>query len=177
MSNQTILWGMLLAPWLTLIFMPGKDVKRFMPVGLLTAVTSAIIYESGITLMFWGAGETLFPLKQTSTFIYGALPAFAMWIFKYTYGRFWTYVVTNAIFDIGFAYILLPWLVSRGIMSSVNSHTVYLINIGHEMVLYGYQMWQDDPCLKYTRAGFKKNPQPVAAKPLPEDEQNPRNGK
>lgn len=173
MSNQMILWGMLIAPWLTLVFMPKEDIKRFMPVALLTALTSAIIAESGITLNLWGTAETLYPLNQMQPFSFGAIPAFTMWIFKFTYGRFWLYIVTNAIVDLVFAYLLMPWLVIRGVMSFLSSSfTVYLINFGHEMVLYGYQMWQDEAFVQSDRTSFCRTLQPIVAKPLPEDEEN-----
>lgn len=107
MSNQAILWSMLILPWLTLFLMKKEDIKRFMPVALFTAVTQAIIVEVGITLGFLGGGrETLFPLNQMPTFTYGAISVFTMWIFKFTYERFGLYIAVNAIIDYGFAYII-----------------------------------------------------------------------
>ena len=145
MNNQLIQWAMLIVPWLTLFLMKREDIKRYMPVGLFAALTGAIIGEFGSTLQFWGIGETVFPFKHTPLFAYGAIPVAAMWVFKFTYGRFWTFVVTNAILDIGFAYVVFPWLVSIGVFSFLRSSlVVYLINWGHQMILYGYQMWQDD---------------------------------
>ncbi|WP_371370982.1 hypothetical protein [Sporomusa aerivorans] len=173
MSNQVILWAMLL-PWLTLFFMDREDIKRFMPMALLTAVTGAIIVEAGITLQLWGVRETLYPLNQIPPYIYGAVPAFTIWIFKLTYGRFGLYVATNAVVDLGFAYIVLPWLVTRGIFEFLSSSLlVYLINIGHEFALYGYQMWQEGIFTRSEKSTYAANLQPVAAKPLPpEDDSN-----
>jgi hypothetical protein len=34
-TNQVMLWGMLIVPLLTLFFMPREDLKRFMPVAFL----------------------------------------------------------------------------------------------------------------------------------------------
>ncbi|MDD4766077.1 MAG: hypothetical protein PHF87_00640 [Desulfotomaculaceae bacterium] len=50
MNNQLILWSMMLLPWLTLFLMKRDDLKRFMPVGLLGAITSMIAAEAGISL-------------------------------------------------------------------------------------------------------------------------------
>lgn len=171
MSNQALQWSMLILPWLTLFFMKKEAVKRYMPVALLTAVTGAIIVESGITLGLWSVTETLFPLNQIPVYIYGAIPAFTMWIFRFTYGRFWLYVATNAIVDIGFAYMILPWLVNRGILGFLgSSFQVYLINIGHELLLYGYQLWQDDAFARSERPVYHPALQPAAAKPLTENQ-------
>ena len=169
MNSHTLQWLLLIVPWLTLLFMKKDDVKRFMPVGLLTALSSAIIGEIGSTLQFWRIGETVFPFSHTATFSYGAVPVAAMWVFKFTYERFWLYVATNAILDAGFAYMIFPWLVSVGILSFVrSSFIVYAINWGHQMILYGYQMWQDDIFTQKTTAGTMGiHVQPATAKPLP----------
>ncbi len=173
MSNQIILWSMIILPVLTLFFMKKKDIKRYTPVGLLTAVTGSIIVESGTTLQFWAVKETLFPLNQIPPYIYMTIPIFTMWIFKFTYGRIWLYVATNAVLDIGFAYAILPWLVHIGIFQFLSSSLlVYLINIAHEFVLYGYQMWQDDIFALSEKPAVSSMIQPAIAKPLYETEGN-----
>lgn len=173
MSNQIIQWSMLLLPWLTLLLMNREDVKRFAPVGVLSALTGAIIGEIGGTLHFWGIGESVFPFSHSATFAYGAIPVTSMWVFKFTYGRFWLYLITNAILDLGFAYIILPWFVSIGILSFLRSSlNVYIINWGHQILLYGYQIWQEGIFVKNEKASRYSNLKPAAAKPLPQSEDN-----
>jgi hypothetical protein len=165
---------MIIIPVLTLFFMKKEDIKRFAPVALLTAVTGAIIVESGTTLHLWEVKETLFPLNQIPPYIYAAIPIFTMWIFKFTYGRLWLYVLTNAIIDIGFAYVILPWLVRIGIFAFISSSLqIYLINIVHEFVLYGYQMWQDDIFAHSEKTSLSTMLQPAASKPVHEIDNNP----
>lgn len=167
MSNQVILWGMLIFPLLTIFFMKLENIKRFMPVALFTVVTQAIIIESGITLGFWGIRETLFPLNQMPIFTYGAIPAFTMWIFKFTYERFGLYIATNAIIDFGYAYVIIPWLVARGIGDLFRSSLlVFSISIIHAAVLYGYQIWQEGIFALHEKASSSTSLQPAAAKPL-----------
>ncbi len=174
MSNTVILWSMIIVPILSLFFMKKADIKRFAPVALLTAATGAIIVESGITLRLWAVKETLFPLNQMPPYIYAAIPIFTMWIFKFTYGRIWLYVITNAIIDVGFAFVILPWLVRIGIFEFLSSSLlVYLINIVHEFILYGYQMWQDNILVQADKPARLLMPQPAAAKPCPEEDNNP----
>jgi hypothetical protein len=170
MNNQIILWSMIILPVFTLLFIKKDDIKRYTPVALLTAVTGSIIVESGTTLELWAVKETLFPLNQIPPYIYTSIPIFTMWIFKFTYGRLWLYVVTNAVVDIGFAYVILPWLVRIGIFEFISSPLlVYLINITHEFLLYYYQIWQDDIfVLSRHRNSFMS--QPLLAKPLYENE-------
>lgn len=171
MNNQIIFWSLLIPPWLTLFFMKKEDMKRFMPVALFAIITDAVIVEIGVTMGFWGIRETLFPLNQMQTFTYGLVPVTALWIFKYTYGRFWVYIVTNAIIDIVFAYVLIPWLIIRGIGDFLNSSFfLYIINIVHAVALYGYQVWQDGMSVQSPKPGFSPKLQPASAKPLPESQ-------
>lgn len=140
MSNQLILFLFLIIPLLTILLMKKQDIKRFMPVTLFTAFTSGIIYQIGIIAGVWYFREIAFPFVM-----YGFLPAVAAWIFRFTYGRFWLYILTNAIIDIGFAFILFPWFDRRGILGigPWTSIIVYLINFVHASILYIYQIWQE----------------------------------
>lgn len=173
MSKQFILWSMIVFPLFTLFFMKKEDRKRYAPVALLTAATGSIISEAGITLKLWATKETLFPLNQIPPYIYISIPVFTMWIFKFTYGRFWHYLAANAVIDFGFAYLILPWLVHVGIVEFLRSSLlVYLINFVHEFILYGYQMWQNEllvPAKKKTNLSIL---QPVIAKPLYNKDKN-----
>lgn len=171
MVNPTIQWSMLFLPWLTLLLMKREDVKRFAPVGLLSALTGAVIGEFGGAFQLWGIGESVFPFSHSATFTYGAIPVTSMWVFKFTYGRFWTYLLTNAVLDLGFAYIILPWLVSIGVLSFLRSSLiVYIINWGHQILLYGYQIWQESIFVKNEITSFSVNLKPAAAKPLPNNQ-------
>lgn len=178
MSNTVILWGMLLIPISTLFFMNKEDIKRYTPVALFTAVTGAIISETGVTLGWWAPSKTVFFLNQIPIFTYTAIPIFTMWIFKFTYGNFWLYVATNALADIGFAYLILPWLDTRGISQflAATSLTVYLINFVHQFLLYGYQMWQEKIfAINFERSVYPAALQPVAAKPLDGEKKKEKN--
>lgn len=140
MSNQLLLWLLLIAPWLTLLLMNKEDLKRFMPAALFTAVTSGIIYQIGVAAKIWHFREIAFPIVM-----YGPLPVVALWVLRFTYGRFWLYVVTNAIIDLGFAFVMIPWFGWRAILG-IGPWTgliVYAINFVHAALIYGYQMWQE----------------------------------
>jgi hypothetical protein len=68
MSNQVILWSMLIVPLMTLIFMPREDIKRYMPAGLLVTLTSILAYDIGISYGCWALRETTYPLAVIPTF-------------------------------------------------------------------------------------------------------------
>ena len=140
MSNQVIILLMFIVPWLTLFFIGKQNLNRFMSAGLFTAVSSGVIYQFGIIFKFWYFKEISFPL-----IMYGTLPVAAMWVLKFTYGRYWIYTLTNAILDLGFAFVMFPWFGGREILGTGpwTSLIVYVINFIHAALIYGYQVWRE----------------------------------
>lgn len=174
MSNQAILWSMLILPWFTLFFMKREDIKRYMPVALFAAITSILIVEVGDTLKWWAVKETAYPLHNIS-YLYGLNPVLTMWLLRFTYGRFWLYMVIDAVLNLGFAYLVLNYfLSSRGIFLyiGITPFQTFLITTAHGILLYGYQIWQEAIFARSYRTGFSMGLQPAAAKPLYQDEQD-----
>ena len=140
MSVHTLFWLILIISWITIIFIKKKKVKRFMPAALFTAISSGVIYQIGNELKFWTIKDAIYSLLA-----YGPLPVAALWILRFTYGRFWLYAIVNAILDLGFAFLVFPWCGKIGVLG-VGPWTgliVYIINFIHAMLIYGYQMWQE----------------------------------
>jgi hypothetical protein len=167
MSAQVISWSLFILPWLTLLFMKREDVKRYMPVGLFSIVATTFIHDTGITLGYWVVWHAAFPLNEMLPYFYGLIPVLTMWIFKYTNGKFWVYLFANALIDIGFSfYYLNAFLPGRGIyaLAGITSFQVWLINLGHATVLYGYQKWQENTLLPAVKNLFAFR-RPAAAKP------------
>jgi len=145
MNNQAILWSSLIAPWLTLFLMKKEDVKRFMPLALFTLTIIVIVIQMGITTGLWVIRETTFPLVSIPTYVYGVYPVGAMWIFIFTYGRFWKYLITELVVNSLLVIFGLPWLDNRGILIFHTPLITFFIVTGVGMLLYIYQMWQEDP--------------------------------
>ncbi len=77
------------------MLMKKEDLKRFMPVALLTLISGVIVTEAGVGTGLWAVRETTFPLVMTPTYIFGTMPVIAIWIFTFTYGRFWLFAITR----------------------------------------------------------------------------------
>lgn len=173
MHNQVISWSMFIIPWLTLFFMKREDIKRYMPVGLWAIVSTTIIHDVGVTLGFWTVLKAAFPLNEMLPYFYGTMPVLTMWVIKFTYGRFWLYVLTNTVLDIGFAFFILNrFFPSMGIykLVGISPFGVLAINYLHMVALYIYQMWQEGIFAHSERStDLLTNLQPAAAKPLPDD--------
>jgi len=144
MSNQVLLWSSLILPWLTLFLMKKEDIKRFMPLVLFTLTITVIFIQIGITTGLWIIRETTFPLVSIPTYVYGVYPVGALWIFKFTYGQFWKYLITELVFNFVLVMFVLPWLDRRGIIVFHSPLISFFIAMGLGMLLYIYQMWQED---------------------------------
>ena len=133
MSNQIILWSMLILPWLTIFFMKKEEIKRFMPAALFTIVTTVLIFDIGITLKMWVVKENIYPLNEMLPFVFGLLPVSTLWFLKFLYRRFLLYFILQLVFSIGFAYVMQPWLNTRGIWVriKVTSFLAFLPTIPH----------------------------------------------
>lgn len=148
MSNQVILWSMLILPWFTLFFMKKEDIKRWMPMALFTMVTNTIIIDSGVGLNIFQIHENTYPLKEMISYNYGVLPVGTMWIFKYTYGKFWLCAFIELIFSIVFIRIIHPFLHHRDILvwtnpTAIGGFGAFVTTAIHFICIYLYQMWQE----------------------------------
>ena len=177
MSNQVLLWGLFLIPWLTLIFMPREDVKRYMPAGLLATVLCIITTEIGIANGWWYIRETTYPLALMPTYTYGLFPVVTMWTLKYCYRRFQYFLVSELFLNTLFATIYVPWIARRGIKDFDASLILFFFAWAMGLILYGYQMWQEGIFARSERTEFFQELQPVAAKLLPQDQRDDSNKK
>lgn len=143
MSKQIIFWAMFILPWLTLFFMKKEDIKRYMPVALLSIVISTVVQDIGVTLGFWVVPRgVILPFTEMPPYFYGTIPIITLWVFKFTYGRFWLYMVTNAILDSGFTSSQLSFLFPEESIGITSFHN-WLMSLSVAVMLYLYQMWQE----------------------------------
>lgn len=167
MSNQTLLWTSVVLAWLSTLFLKRSDLKRYMPVALFCSLAFAFIFETGISLHWWAVKEPSFPLINIPIFIYGPYLIGPIWIFKFTYGRFWLFLVTNIVLDYVLIFFLIDWFIQRGVWAAYISYfQVLLITTALAILLYGYQMWQEGMTTLETTSVL----QPAANKPLDEDQ-------
>lgn len=145
MSNQAILLAVFIFSWLTLLFMKKEDIKRFMPVGLFATVTSAIILEAGITFGWWVYPVKLYPL-QNVPYLYGPIPVATIWLFKYTYGRFWLYIGADFLLNLFYTLVFEDYFLgNRGAIQFQNVSPMLDVFMTSALgvIIYAYQIWQE----------------------------------
>ncbi|HMM19947.1 MAG TPA: hypothetical protein PKA10_04335 [Selenomonadales bacterium] len=179
MSNQVLLWSILVLPWLSLFLMSKENIKRWMPVALFSALTSVLVVELGENLGWFVYGEAAYPLRTSSCIIFGLNIVTSMWLFYFLYGRFWRYIIIDTILNFGFIYLFhIYFLGGRGLFQEVGITPLLntLIVTFDGILVYGYQMWQEEILApsEIRSTGYSSNLQPAATKPLPEDQDNER---
>ncbi len=167
LSNQAILWASVALAWLSTLLLKQEELRRYMPVALFCSLAFAFIFEMGISLQWWAVKEATFPLINIPIFIYGPYLIGTIWIFKYTYGRFWLFLVTNIVLDYFLVFFLIDWFIRRGVWEAYISYFQgVLVTVVLAVALYGYQLWQSGDVRLATSSGV----QPAAAKPLEEEQ-------
>lgn len=172
MSNQTLLWASFVFSWLSVLFLKKAELKRYMPVALFGGLVATIVIEMGITLNWWATQETVFPFVNMPIFNYGSFLVGIIWIFKFTYKRFWLFLATNAVIDFILTGPLDSWLVNRGVLElyDITHFQLFLMAIGNAIILYSYQLWQEGEASPFKSLNFSPNVQPAASKPLKDNE-------
>jgi hypothetical protein len=166
---------MLFLPWLTLFLMSKEDIKRWMPAALFVIATNTLIIDAGVTLKLWETRENVYPLSEMISYVYGALPVGAMWILKYTYGRFLLYAAAQIMGSLVLIFLVQPLLHRREIFvwldkdmfAGIGAFTITLV---HFISVYLYQMWQESVFVRSGRTEFSANLHPAVAKPLPKEQ-------
>ena len=179
-SNPIIQWSMFILPWFSLFFMRSKDVKRYMPSGLLSIVLTTMVHDVGVTLGFWVVHETTFPFNEMMPYFYGTMPLMTIWVLKFTFGNYWKYMMTNIILDSGFVYLLLDYFYPvTGVYGLVGITPLQTLPISLllAVIIYFYQIWQEKLSDRSQRTSFSDILQSTAAKALPEEDNNVDNEK
>ncbi|NPV92172.1 MAG: hypothetical protein HPY50_15500 [Firmicutes bacterium] len=175
MSNKVIMWSMLILPWFTLLLMKREEVKRYMPVGLFAIVSSIVIVDIGATLNLWALRDNIFPFGKVFSYHLGGIPVVTMWLFKFTYGRFLRYVTVDVFYNLAFAFLMSPWLAARGIRENVEVTALglFFIITVHGILLYIYQLWQENALIPAFKEYLSPKLRPAATKPFFKDRDKP----
>jgi hypothetical protein len=128
------------------------DIKRYMPVAMFATLTSILIIETGLTLGWWIALQSPWPLRSLP-YVFGAIPVSTIWIIKFSFRQFWRFIAIEVAFNLGFAYGFLGFLLTKwGIYAYGNFGPihVFLMTMVHGILLYLYQLWQEGVLISLT---------------------------
>lgn len=149
MIAKSLMWVILVVPWLSLFVLRTASIRRFIPVSILAALIVTIVFEMAHAYHWWTifGKATIVPwgyITNTS-FTYGLFLVGTLWIFKLTYFNFWFYMVTNLAIDAVFIFVIDPIFVRMGFyrLDNITHFQIFLIMTGISLLLYLYQKWQE----------------------------------
>ncbi len=146
MINQIVLWSVLVVPWLSVFVMPKSSFKRYMPVAVFASLLVTLYCELADTFSWWVIKQTLFPSFTVFVpFVFGLFFVGTLWIFHFTFHRFWLYLLTNIVIDAVFAFPGNALFQNIGLYQLI-THTswhIFFTFVALSIVIYGYQLWQE----------------------------------
>lgn len=145
-NNKRFLLAMMLLPWLTFPFLGKKAVKRFsitsLFIGVVVVIESLIAHKRG----WWRIYERLHPkIMGELPFIVGPFYIGAIWILKFTFGKFLRYSFLNLGIDTFHIYVFVKWLKSMGIVSLIRlkNYQALMMFTFNALIMYGFQLLID----------------------------------
>lgn len=127
---KTLLVIMMILPWFTVPLMGRRVFKRYLPAGLLMAVSVRITNAIAKKRKWWWWYEPFLPrLSGSIPFILGPFLVGSLWILKWSYGRIFRFIIINLIYDGLFTYVVVPLLTKFGIASLVRMKKMQLMYV------------------------------------------------
>ncbi|WP_438444189.1 hypothetical protein [Gorillibacterium sp. sgz5001074] len=146
--KQTMLWALLVVPWASLFLLRMDTVRRYMPVALCMTIIHTLAYQAAYHYGWWDeTSSSLFGWDKIVPipWVYGAYLAIVIWVFHFTFGKLWLYLMVNILLDGVFMYLVYPIWQRMGLVSSESTLptiAVVAMMVGFSILIYLYQMWQ-----------------------------------
>ncbi|MBT2686626.1 hypothetical protein J7I93_00350 [Bacillus sp. ISL-47] len=144
---KLVVWSIFIIPWVSLFFLNQSVLRRYMPVALLATVLNTIVAQLAWTYNWWEFKETLFSWDKIAPLftVYSIFLAGTIWIFYFTFRKFWLYFIVNIIVDLFYGFVFTKFLNSLHIrengsfspMANLLAMTILAV------LLYIYQLWQE----------------------------------
>ncbi|MFT8321582.1 MAG: hypothetical protein ABF649_11805 [Bacillus sp. (in: firmicutes)] len=144
MIAQVILWGLLILPWGLFFFLDIKKVKKFIPGGLFSALVLTVFFQFYERYQLFEINKTIFPLTNTTPFIYGIYIVLPTIFLYFTFGHFFKYILLNMVSDAIFAFGIMYWYEHLGIYKLEGLHhiIIYTNSLISAVLIYLFQKWQ-----------------------------------
>ncbi len=129
--------------------MKKENIKRFMPAAFSASYLMIIYNVVAYNQNHWAINETIIPwLKPLFVSgVFGAFPVIALWVFYFTYGKFWKYITTNIIIDFMFAVFPLHYLFQDVLniyeLVTITPWKRFLLFVSFSLIIYVYYRWQE----------------------------------
>ena len=131
--------AMIVLPWLSVLFLGKRNIKRFFPAALITIIFEMMNAKVGQKRKWWVFNDKPKSfIRNELPFSLGPFLPGSMWILKFTYGNLKKFLLLNAIVDSFFAFILTKFLEKAKIarLGSLNEFQFFLYLFYKVFLLY-----------------------------------------
>lgn len=145
-NKKKFLLIVMILPWLSVPFLGKMAIKRFSLTGVFIGILFALQSVLAHKRVWWRVYPNLHPkLMGETPFIIGPFFVGALWILKYTYGKFLRYTFINLGVDFFHIYIFVNWLKNQGIASLIRlkNYQALLLFSANAAIMYGFQFLID----------------------------------
>ncbi|MBT2259637.1 hypothetical protein [Priestia megaterium] len=141
-KHKKYLLAVLILPWFSIPLLGKRNLKRFFLPSLI--INLIVLAECFLARKrtWWYFYKSLHPkMLGEIPLLFGPFLVGTMWIFKFTYGNFRNFMITNFILDAFFVYILMSWFkkIGYGSMVRLKRYHFLLIFTTKAAFLYGLQ--------------------------------------
>ncbi|RSL29907.1 hypothetical protein D7Z54_28635 [Salibacterium salarium] len=143
MVSNMIRVGLLVISWISIIFLPKRSYREYLPVSLFCSLLVICGCFLSYRYKWWkvkgGIRELIF---MDSSFIFGPFLAGTLWIFDLTFGNFKHYVLLNLFANLSLSYPLTYFFEKYNVYKLVNfkRRHLFLFYYGFAFIIYGYQL-------------------------------------
>lgn len=137
--------------WTTVVFVPKREVRRFIPVTMLSGLFTVTLVLIGSQYNFWGSiGKSKKALWNHLLLVLGPFAIANLWIFHLTYGKFAQYMITNLLNNLLYSFSIIPLIEKANYLSYVKFTRLhhFLVTTVEALLLYAFQMVYEKPFSK-----------------------------
>jgi hypothetical protein len=144
-KRNFLLAGLLIIPWLTLPLLGRHAYKKYLPAAIFICIFTKILDEFGRRKKWWKFYKGIPLLHSMDLLNLGPYFITSLWMLKFTYGKFYLYLISNTILHIVFIFFGLKYVKRFRILSLENlSKLQYLaIDFLRALLLYAFQTIRD----------------------------------
>ncbi|GAA0327520.1 hypothetical protein GCM10008967_17520 [Bacillus carboniphilus] len=146
MFPRFVLYSGLILSWISFLFIPNYEKKKFFPAALLGSVCLTFVYEMAYINKWWKLNKLIAKWLRISdySFILGPFFVGTIWIFHLTY-KFgsWVFFLSNLILDSFFAFAIMPLFERIGIVKLKRIKRIGILGLMQSVavVIFFFQKW------------------------------------
>jgi hypothetical protein len=140
---KALLPALMVLSWLTVPLLGKKAMKRFMPASVLMAIIVWLEGSLAKKRRWWWYYVKMHPrLSGRFPLTWGPFLIGSIWILRFTYGKFKSYLLLNLVIDTIFTYKFVDTLKDLGIASLVRlkKYQLSILFFIKSLLLYGFQI-------------------------------------